>query len=297
MKKNRKTMLFIPGNKASLFKDIISYDMDTAMFDLEDSISLEEKDAARELTKNMINFFDYNRYNIEVCVRINHFDTSFYKDDLNEIVGFSKTNLIRLPKIETKDDIFKIIKDIEEIEKKTNRQQKIKLFCALESAKGILNAYEIAISSPRIIGIALGGVDYLLDLNASKTQEGNELLFARHMIVHAARAAKIDSFDCIYNHINDVEGLKKEAQFVKDLGFSGKTAIHPNQLPIINEIFTPNEKEINEALKILKIYKEHKKNNNNGVFAINGKMIDKPVLENAENILSKANVKNPLLKD
>ncbi|WP_457916039.1 HpcH/HpaI aldolase/citrate lyase family protein [Candidatus Phytoplasma sacchari] len=294
MKKNRKTMLFVPGNKSSLFKDIISYEMDTVMFDLEDSISLEEKDAARELTKNMINFFNYNQYNIEVCVRINHFDTPFYEEDLREIVGYSKTNLIRLPKIESEKDINKIIEDIETIEKKTNRQEKIKIFCALESAKGILNAYKIAKSSSRIVGIALGGVDYLLDLNAYKTEQRHELLFARNMIVHAARAAKIDSFDCIYNNINDLEGLSKETQFVKELGFSGKSAIHPNQLPIINKIFTPSNKEIEEALKILENYNEHKKNNNSGVFSIDGKMIDKPVLQNAENILSKANIKNPL---
>ncbi|KAB8122027.1 MAG: citrate lyase subunit beta / citryl-CoA lyase [Candidatus Phytoplasma cynodontis] len=293
MKKNRKTMLFVPGNKPSLFKDVISYEMDTVMFDLEDSISIEEKDAARELTKNMINFFNYNKYNIEVCVRINHFDTPFYQNDLKEIVGLSKTNLIRLPKIETKEEIQKVIEDIEKIEKKTNKKDQIKIFCALESAKGILNAFQIANSSPRITGIALGGIDYLLDLNASKTNEGNELLFARHMIVHAARSAKIDAFDCIYNNINDNEGLRKEAEFVKKLGFSGKSAIHPNQLEIINEIFKPSQEEIEESLKILTIYSEHIKNNKNGVFSINGKMIDKPVLQNAENILSKANIKKP----
>jgi citrate lyase subunit beta/citryl-CoA lyase len=297
MKKYRKTMLFVPGNTSALFKDIISYDMDTVMFDLEDSVSIEEKDAARELTKNMINFFDYNQYNIEVCVRINHFDTPFYKEDLTEIVGFSKTNIIRLPKVENKEDVLKVIKDISDIEQKIGKKTKINIFCALESAKGILNAFEIATSSPRVVGIALGGIDYILDLNTSKTQTGHELLFARQMIVHAARAAKIDAIDCIFDNTKNLEYLEKEAQFAKELGFNGKSAIHPNQLPIINKVFTPNEKEIKEALNILNTYKTNNKNNNKGVFSIDGKMIDKPVLQNAENILSRANIKNPLLEE
>lgn len=294
MKKNRKTMLFVPGNTPSLFKDVISYEIDTVMFDLEDSISVEEKDSARELTKNMINFFNYNQYNIEVAVRINHFDTIFYEEDLKVMVSESKTNILRLPKIETKEDVLKIISDIEKLEKQFNRKEEIKLFCALESAKGILNAYEIATSSKRVVGIALGGVDYLLNLQAVKTNSRHELLFARQMIVHAARAANIDAFDCIYSNVQDLKGLAQETQFAKELGFNGKSAIHPNQLPIINNIFTPNKKEIFESLKILHAYKEHQQSNK-GVFSIEGQMIDKPVIQHAENILMRANIKNPLI--
>ncbi|QTX02693.1 citrate lyase subunit beta / citryl-CoA lyase [Candidatus Phytoplasma luffae] len=294
MKKNRKTMLFAPGNTSSLFKDIISYEVDTVMFDLEDSISIEEKDSARELTKNMINFFDYNQYNIEVAVRINHFDTIFYEEDLKVMISQSKTNLLRLPKVETKEDVLKVVNDIEKLEKQFNKTTKINLFCALESAKGILNAYEIATASKRVVGIALGGVDYLLNLQATKTDSRHELLFARQMILHAARAANIDAFDCIYGNVQDLKGLAKEAQFVKELGFNGKSAIHPNQLPIINKIFTPSEKEISDSLKILNEYKKYKKHNK-GVFSIDGQMIDKPIIENAENIIAKANIKNPLI--
>ncbi|MFP7699621.1 MAG: HpcH/HpaI aldolase/citrate lyase family protein [Candidatus Phytoplasma pyri] len=281
-------MLFVPGNNAAFFKDVITYCPDNVMFDLEDSIHIDQKDAARQLTQKMINFFEYNKYGIETAVRINNWDTDFYQEDLEVIIN-SKVDMIRLPKVETKQDVLKVIADIEKIEKIINRSKKIILFCALESAKGILNAYEIATASERVVGIALGGVDYLFDLKATKTKNSHELLFARNMIVHAARAAKIDAFDCIYGNINDLEGLEKETKFAKELGFSGKSVIHPKQLSIIKKIFSPTNEEIQNALDILNAYQKHLKFGK-GVFAFNGQMIDKPFLEHYRKLLIEANV-------
>ncbi|AHF57771.1 HpcH/HpaI aldolase/citrate lyase family protein [Spiroplasma eriocheiris] len=292
MKKIRRNMLFVPGNNPGMFKDVIAFHPDTVMFDLEDSIHIHEKDAARQLTKRMLDFFAYNQYGIETAVRINGWDTEFYQEDLETIVR-SNVNMIRLPKVETKDDVIKVVQDIEKIEQTIGRKEKITLFCAIESAKGVLNAYEIATASPRVEGIALGGVDYLFDLKAVKTKDRHELLFARQMIVHAARAAKVDAFDCIFGNTTDLVGLEQEALFVRELGFSGKSAIHPNQIEIINKVFSPSEKEIKNALKILTAYKEFTKEQK-GVFAIDGQMIDKPFIDNAEIILQMANVKSPL---
>lgn len=296
MKGFRRTMLFVPGNNASLFKDVISYVPDTVMFDLEDSINVYQKDAARELTQKMINYFEYEQYGIETAVRINSWNTEFYKEDLEMIVS-SKVKMIRLPKVETKQDVLKVICDIEKIEHKINRKEKIILFCAIESAKGVLNAYEIASASKeRVVGIALGGVDYLFDLKASKTKTRHELLFARHMIVHAARAAKIDAFDCIYGNVHDLEGLQNETQFARELGFSGKSAIHPNQLPIIKKIFSPSSTEIQNALDILMSYQKHLKEGK-GVFVFDGQMIDKPFLDHSKQILIASNIKVPYLDE
>ncbi|MFW8664748.1 HpcH/HpaI aldolase/citrate lyase family protein, partial [Candidatus Phytoplasma citri] len=143
---------------------------------------------------------------------------------------------------------------------------KIVIFCAIESAKGVLNALEIALSSSRVVGIALGGVDYMLNLQATKTINRHELFFARQMILHAARAADIDAIDCIYDNVSDLEGLEKEAILVKEMGFNGKSAIHPDQLPILNRVFQPSDQEIQEALKILTLYKKYRLQNQ-GVFA------------------------------
>ncbi|MDO8060218.1 HpcH/HpaI aldolase/citrate lyase family protein [Candidatus Phytoplasma citri] len=296
MKKNRKTMLFLPGNNPALFKDVISYKVDSVIFDLEDAIAVEEKDAARELTGNMISFLDYYRFNIETMVRINAFDTPFYQKDLEAMVTNEKLDAIRLPKVESKLEVLRVIQDIESIEAKYNKSSKIVIFCAIESAKGVLNALEIALSSSRVVGIALGGVDYMLNLQATKTINRHELFFARQMILHAARAADIDAIDCIYDNVSDLEGLEKEAILVKEMGFNGKSAIHPDQLPILNRVFQPSDQEIQEALKILTLYKKYRLQNQ-GVFAIDGKMIDKPVIKYSENILQKANISNPNIED
>lgn len=279
----RRNMLFVPGNTPSLFKDIIFYKPDTVMFDLEDSISFEQKDAARQLTCRMINCFEYEKFDIETAVRINHWNTSFYSKDLEAVVN-SKAQMIRLPKIETKEEVWKVVQDIEKIEKCIQRKDKIVLFCAIESAKGVLNAIEIAQASDRIVGIALGGVDYLFDLQAIRTEQRHELLFARQMLVHAARAAKIDVFDCIYGKVRDLVGLEKETKFAKELGFSGKSAIHPSQLDIIKKVFAPTKEEIENALKIINAYQIYLKKGQ-GVFMIDGQMIDRPFIEHARKLL------------
>ncbi|MDV3166358.1 MAG: CoA ester lyase ['Waltheria sp.' little leaf phytoplasma] len=288
--------LSVSGNNPALFKDVISYQVDSVIFDLEDAIAVEEKDAARELTRNMISFLDYHRFNIETMVRINAFDTSFYQKDLEAMVTNEKLDAIRLPKVESKLEVLRVIQDIESIEAKYNKSSKIVIFCAIESAKGVLNALEIALSSSRVVGIALGGVDYMLNLQATKTINRHELFFARQMILHAARTAEIDAIDCIYDNVSDLEGLEKEATLAKEMGFNGKSAIHPDQLPILNRVFKPSDQEIQEALKILTLYKKYRLQNQ-GVFAIDGKMIDKPVIKYSENILQKANVPNPNIED
>ncbi|PQP79749.1 citrate lyase subunit beta [Candidatus Phytoplasma phoenicium] len=284
----RRNMLFVPGNTPSLFKDIIFYKPDTVMFDLEDSISFEQKDAARQLTCRMINYFGYEKFDIETAVRINHWNTSFYSQDLEAVVN-SKAQMIRLPKIETKEEIWKVVQDIEKIEKSIQRKDKIVLFCAIESAKGVLNAIEIAQASNRVVGIALGGVDYLFDLQATRTEQRHELLFARQMLVHAARAAKIDVFDCIYGKVRDLVGLEKETKFAKELGFSGKSAIHPSQLDIIKKVFAPTTEEIENALKIINAYQIHLQKGQ-GVFTIDGQMIDLPFVEHARKLLIESKI-------
>ncbi len=226
-----------------------------------------------------LNSIDFKIYGINKTFK-NKILTNKNKENLNQKL-FNKNNNIVLN--ETLAKRLGVI----------GRKEKITLFCAIESAKGVLNAYNIATASSRVEGIALGGVDYLFDLKAVKTKDRHELLFARQMIVHAARAAKVDAFDCIFGNTNDLVGLEQEAQFVRELGFNGKSAIHPNQIEIINKIFSPSEKEIKEALKILTAYKEFTKEQK-GVFAIDGQMIDKPFIDNAEIVLRMANIKNPM---
>lgn len=274
--KPRKHMLFLPADKPAMYRDVMMYKPDTVMFDLEDAVSFSEKDSARILLKEVLKDIDYNKFNIEVCVRINGIETEWYEDDLRTCVE-AGVNMIRLPKAETKEDIIKTVSLLEKYEKEFNRDE-IFLFVAIESAKGVLNAFEIASASPRVKGIALGGMDYILDLKASRLPNREELLYARQHLVHVARCLKIDVFDVVYSNTADDEGFINEFIFVKSLGFTGKSVIHPNQIRLINEIYKPTEQQLEYAIEMWKEFQRQMKKNV-GVFLFRGNMVDKPIVE------------------
>jgi citrate lyase subunit beta/citryl-CoA lyase len=158
---------------------------------------------------------------------------------------------------------------------------------AIESAKGVLNAKEIALSSKRLIGIALGAEDYVTDLKTFRSPDGVELLFARSMIVNAARAAGIDALDTVYSDINNEEGLIRETTLIRQLGFDGKSVINPRQIGPVHKVFTPTQKDIQKALAIMGAIREAN-SKGSGVIALNGKMIDKPVVERAQYVIELA---------
>ena len=195
--------------------------------------------------------------------------------------------MIRLPKVETKEEVLKAIKIIEKYENLVKNQKQTLLFIAIESAKGVLNAFEVASSSKRIVGIALGGMDYLLDLKAEKLDERLELLYARQHLLHVARALKINVFDCVYPNVNDDEGFIKEFTFIKKLGFDGKSIIHPKQIQLINEICKPTNVEILNAINLIKAFNENLKKSI-AVFQYQGQMVDKPIIEKAQEIIDLA---------
>lgn len=158
---------------------------------------------------------------------------------------------------------------------------------AIESAKGVLNAEKIACASPRLIGIALGAEDFVTDLKTSRSPEGIELLFARSMILLAARSAGIAAIDTVYSDVGNEEGLRSETILIKQLGFDGKSVINPKQIQPIHEIFTPTQKEIEKSLAIMEAMEEaHQKGS--GVISLNGKMVDKPIVERAKHVLNLA---------
>ena len=161
------------------------------------------------------------------------------------------------------------------------------IMAAIESALGIVNAYDIAIASKRMMGIALGAEDYCANLKAQRTPEGMELLQARQTIVVAARAAGIDALDTVYSNLNDMETFRKEVELIKTLGFDGKSIINPRQIEIVNEVFAPTEKAIEKAKTIIAAIKEAEKRGS-GVIAVNGKMVDRPVVIRAQRTIDLA---------
>jgi citrate lyase subunit beta/citryl-CoA lyase len=283
MERLRRTMMFIPASNPGMLRDANIYGADSIMFDLEDSISLKEKDTSRFLLYNAVKTFDYG--DTETVVRINSLNMGGI-DDIYALVK-AGIDVIRLPKTEEANDVLDTEEVIEKAERKCGREiGSTKMMAAIEGPKGVLNAYSIAVASKRLIGIALGSEDYVTAMKTRRYSDRNseEILFARSMIVHAARAAGIAAIDTVFSDVNDTETLRKETEFIKQLGFDGKSVINPRQIPIVNAVFTPTEKEINNAKNVIYAIEEAEAKGS-GVIALNGKMIDKPIVERAERVL------------
>ncbi|MFL2078314.1 aldolase/citrate lyase family protein [Marinilactibacillus psychrotolerans] len=286
MERIRRTMMFVPASNAGMLREANLYGADSIMFDLEDSISLREKDSARFLVYQAVKTIDYE--NTEIIVRINALDAGG-RDDIEAMVR-SGIDAVRLPKTETAQDVADAEEVIAEVEEKCGRKLgSTKIFAAIEGPLGVLNAYSIATASERIIGIAIGAEDYVTSMKTRRYPEKNseELFFARSMIVHAARAAGIAAIDTVFSDVNDMDTLRKETEFIKQLGFDGKSVINPRQIPVINKVFTPQKKEIENAEDVMSAIKEAEANGS-GVIALNGKMIDKPIVERAQRTLQLA---------
>ncbi|MDQ0199280.1 citrate (pro-3S)-lyase subunit beta [Neobacillus ginsengisoli] len=281
----RRSMLYVPGNNPGMIRDAHIYGSDAIMFDLEDSVSLKEKDAARLLVYEALKTFDYGR--TEVLVRVNGLNTPYGRDDFEAIVR-AKPDAIRLPKTETPEDVVEADELITQIERQAGMEQgTIQLMAAIESALGVITAYKIATASSRLIGIAIGAEDFVTDLKTTRSKEGIELLTARSQILFAARAAGIDALDTVFSDVNDEEGFIREVKLIKQLGFDGKSLINPRQINILHQIYTPTEDEIKKSIQVIEAAKEAEERGS-GVISLNGKMIDKPIVERAYRVLELA---------
>lgn len=288
MKQLRRSMLFVPGNNPGMIRDAHIYGSDSIMFDLEDSVSIHEKDAARFLVYNALTTLRYGKK--ELVVRINDLSTGLGVADLEAIVR-ARPDVIRLPKTETAQDVIDCEREIERIEREAGIEVgSTGMMAAIESAKGVLHAYEIATSSKRLIGIALGAEDYVTDLKTTRS-DGTELFFARNMILNAARAAGIDALDTVYSDVNNEEGFLEEARLIKKLGFSGKSVINPRQIAPLHRVFAPSEKDILKARAVMDAIAEANARGS-GVASLGGKMIDRPVVLRAQYLLELAEAAN-----
>lgn len=284
MERLRRTMMFVPGANAAMLRDAPLFGADSVMFDLEDSVSLKEKDTSRALVHFALKTFDYS--SVETVVRVNGLDSCGALDI--EAVVLAGVNVIRLPKTETAQDIVDVEAVIERVERENGIEVgRTRMMAAIESAEGVLNAREIAKASKRLIGIALGAEDYVTNMKTRRYPDGQELFFARSMTLHAARAAGIAAIDTVYSDVNNTEGFQNEVRIIKQLGFDGKSVINPRQIPLVNEIYTPTEKEIDHAKQVIWAIREAE-SKGSGVISLNGKMVDKPIVERAERVIALA---------
>ena len=284
----RRTMLYLPGNNPNMLTRGYLFGSDGIILDLEDAVPMREKDAARILVSKYLDLGEFG--SCEVTVRINGVDTEYWKEDLAAVLPYKSLSGIRAPKVDTPETVKILDEEMSAIEEKNNIPVgHTQIFCLLETAKGIWNAYDIAAASKRVTAIIPGGEDLTADLKTSRSYEGTELEWSRRMIVIAARAAGVDPLDTVFPRITDDEGLRRETEFIKQLGFAGKSIIHPNQIPVINAVFTPTEQEIEKALKIMRAAKESAARGQ-GAVSVDGRMVDAPVVKRAEYVLQRAGI-------
>ncbi len=276
--------MFVPGNNPGMMADAHIYGPDSIMLDLEDSVTLAEKDAARLLVYHALQSVDYG--NTEMVVRINPLNTPFGRKDIEAVVR-AGVQVIRMPKTETADEVREVEAEILRVEQRLGCVGRTQIMAAIESALGVVNAYDIATASSRMMGIALGAEDYCANLKTQRTPSGNELQLARQTIVVAARAAGIDALDTVYSNLNDMDTFRAEVEYIKSLGFDGKSIINPRQIEVVNEVFAPKEKDIAKARTILAAIKEAEERGS-GVVSVNGKMVDKPVVIRAQRTIDLA---------
>ncbi|MCL2891835.1 citrate (pro-3S)-lyase subunit beta [Brenneria tiliae] len=281
----RRSMLFVPGANAAMVSNAFIYRADSLMFDLEDSVVLREKDAARRLIYHALQHPLYQE--VETIVRVNPLNSAYGLDDLEAVVR-GGADIIRLPKTDTEQDVWDIEHEITRIEKACGREAgDTGLLAAIESAEGITHCAAIALASPRLIGIALGAEDYVRNLRTERSPQGMELLFARCSILQAARAAGIQAFDTVYSDANNDEGFLQEAALIKQLGFDGKSLINPRQIELLHNLYSPTRKEVEHAQRVITAA-EASAREGRGVVSLDGKMVDSPVIERARLVLSRA---------
>lgn len=278
----RRTMMFLPANNPGMLADAHLYKPDSIMIDLEDAVAQSQKDAARILAYNALRTIDYG--SCETVVRINGLDTPYGEEDIRAVVS-AGVDVVRLPKTDSAQDIIDVEKIILETEKKCGREGQTLMMAAIESTTGVLNAREIAHASERMMGIALGAEDYVTNLKTRRSEHGMELFLARSQIVLAARDAGISCFDTVYSDLQNMEGFRKEVQLIKDLGFDGKSVIHPSQIKVVNEIYNPSQKEIESAMRIIAGAYEAQQRGA-GVITVDGKMVDEPIIIRARRTIN-----------
>jgi citrate lyase subunit beta / citryl-CoA lyase len=279
----RRTRLYIPGNQPDLMLNAGLYGADSIILDLEDSVSLSQKEASRILVRCMLENAELFFPNVELIVRINPLNGLFGQDDLLEVIP-AVPHIILIPKCESTSDIISIDKLVREIEDRHQIKENIMFMPLIETAKGVINAYAIAKASPRNVALCFGAEDFTNDLGIALTREGRETYHARQQIVLAANAADIQAMDTVYSDVSDEEGLFAAVIEAKAMGFTGKGIIHPRQIETVHKAFSPTKKELEEAKKIVLSMKEAQEKGT-GVISIGSKMIDAPVAKRAQRIL------------
>ena len=264
--KVRRSFIFTPGLNPEMFPKALASGADMVCIELEDGIAIKDKDEARKNTINALKTLEVKN-DVELVVRVNCQRTKPGLLDLEAFISSKlKVKALMLPKVKTPDEITFIDDLLSDCNLDTD------LHVIMETNEALENIYDIAHSSKRIVALYFGGVDMAAELRVPNSYEN--LIYARSKLVHAGASVGIDVIDVPYLDLEDMDGMKKEAELVRNLGFTGKGSIHPKQINILNEVFTPSKEEIIKAKRILDQFNA----SDTGLVVIDGKLIEKPVL-------------------
>ncbi len=281
----RRSMLFLPGNNPNMLINGNCLGADAVIFDLEDAVAPDQKDAARILVRNTMRYMDFR--GCEIIVRINSIDTPYWKADVDEILPYTP-GLILLPKTSSASDVLEADAYITEVEKKLGlAQNTVGLMPLIETAMGVENAFAIASATKRVQALFLGAEDLTADLQCKRTKEGREIEYARTRLVVAARAAGVAVYDTPFTDVNDDEGIVTDAALAKALGFTGKASISPRHVEVINSVFSPTQKDVDYAYEVMDAIALAKKQGK-GAISLHGKMIDAPIVARAQQTIAMA---------
>ena len=264
--KVRRSFIFTPGLNPEMFPKALASGADMVCIELEDGIAIKDKDEARKHTINALKTLEVKN-DVELVVRVNCQRTKPGLLDLEAFISSKlKVKALMLPKVKTPDEITFIDDLLSDCNLDTD------LHVIMETNEALENIYDIAHSSKRIVALYFGGVDMAAELRVPNSYEN--LVYARSKLVHAGASVGVDVIDVPYLDLEDMNGMKKEAELVRNLGFTGKGSIHPKQINILNEVFTPSNEEITKAKKIIDQFNA----SDTGLVVIDGKLIEKPVL-------------------
>ncbi|MCY3854332.1 MAG: CoA ester lyase [Thaumarchaeota archaeon] len=274
-----RSLFFVPGNNKRFIQKAKSLQSDIICFDLEDSVPENQKETARELIHNELQITQYKQ---QVYVRINTLKSNNAYADLSKILN-SKINGIVIPKVDTVAELKIIEKYVSQFES-DQKINPIKFIPSIESAQGVINSYAIASSSKRIYALIFGIFDLLNNLGVNYIPKLGLMNFARQKIPIDAKAAGVFSIDSIWQDLGDMNGFIKDCIIGRDLGYSGKSIIHPSQLHAAYDIFKPNDNEIKWAQEVYAAYLESTKHGM-GTIKLNDKMIDEVHYKMAKSLL------------
>jgi citrate lyase subunit beta/citryl-CoA lyase len=274
----RRSLLYVPGNMPSMLQNIPVFGSDSVIIDLEDAVPNTEKDAARRLVRRFLE--GYRNRDKEILIRINALDTEWARDDLREILP-ALPDGVRLPKADTPEIVERLDTLLTEFEEELGLEiGRFEILPSIESPLGVINAIDIALTSKRLIGLGFGAEDYTAAMGIERTRSGEELMNARARVVWGAKAAGIQAIDSIFADANDLEGLRRETELVKGLGYTGKSLVNPRQIEVVHEVFAPKPDEIAYALQVIEAI-QRARDIGTGVISLRGKMVDAPVVKRA----------------